>query len=128
MQYHRTFQQELLFLLCNVAELYQMEDVCAHLNGIKAFVSASSSGFVPREAVRQHIAGATKALGDNDKHITTMKRRIDAKTQEADVLQKQLPPRKVVIVPVGKDVSIVIYYTHASKFKIHVSSESRVHR
>jgi len=82
---------------------------------------------VPREAVHQHITGATNALGDVESHIATLKRRLDAKAQEADVLRKQRPPRKVAIVPIGKDISIVIHYTHASKHKIHVS-KSRLHR
>ena len=105
------------FLIVQQGVLYQTTDIRAHISGIKAFMLPTASAAVPCESVRHHINYASAALTDIERQITTLKRKLDVKTQEADVLRKQLPPRSHHC-SIMKDVSTVVYYTHAFKFKI----------
>jgi len=81
-----------------------MDDVCAHLNGIRAFLTPKSAS-IPREAIRQHIDGATRALTEVDAQIKKLKRKLEARRQQVDNLRKFIPLKIVLIV---KDVSTVI--------------------
>jgi len=81
-----------------------MDDVRAHLNGIRSFLNPKSVS-IAREAIRQHINGATRAMTEVDAQIKKLKRKLEARRQQVDNQRKFIPLK---IVPIVIDISTVI--------------------